>query len=145
MFFFPYIAARWHPLYVFALSSSFSFPRLGLCLSAVLAGLAPTQQRANSSERDGLLPWRKGREARSHQSLQSFQSSGKFVRLGMRGSESPPCGHAQTRAGKRAPVLSTVAIDPHQLYGKTNPVYKFLSAMTPVKSVSVVISAFLLF
>lgn len=82
--FFPYTVARWHPLYVFALYSSFSFPWSGLCLSALLAGLAPTRQRANSSGRDGLLDWRKGSGARSHQSWQPFHRSDQFIQLGMR-------------------------------------------------------------
>lgn len=101
MFFFPYIVARWHPLYVFALYSPFSFPWSGLCLSAVLAGLAPTQQRTSSSERGGLLGWGEGNQAQSYQSWQSFQSSGQFLQLGMRRLWIFSTCHVQTWVGRR--------------------------------------------
>lgn len=142
MFFFPYIVARWHPLYVFALYSPFSFPWPGLCLSAVLAGLAPTQQRTSSSERGGLLGWGEGSQAWSHQSWQSFQSSGQFLQLGMRRLWIFSTLSCSDLGRKETPVLSTGVINPRQFCGKT-PVYEVLSAMTLVKSVSDVIQCIL--
>lgn len=138
MFFSPYIVARWHPLYVFALYSLFSFPWSRLCLSAVLAGLPPPD-RGQTAPR-GMVCWTGGRAAEHSPTSPGSRSRALASLFSWEwgGSEPSPRCHVQTWAGKRAPVLSAVAIDPHQSCGNTSE-YEFLGAMTLAKSVSVVI------